>query len=514
MRAKNTTIWLACSALVVTAILLPLNARAQFGLDKLAKVKDVADAQKEWTPEEEKAIGEATAAKLVAVFGLYENPAMVKYVNLVGQAVAQYAGRQDITYRFAILDTEMVNAFACPGGYIFVTRGLLANLDSEAELAGVLAHEVIHAADKHVEKELRGRKTAGLAMQTGSEQAVSSTGGVAGMALEQALKVAEKVVDQLLTGKLSRDKENDADTKGLALVAAVGYDPRAFPEFLDWLGQASATTENSRFLGNLTASHPKYSDRVQRLNALIAQRGWGEKEWPRVEERYLAGTDFAAPPAEAATAEAEAPAAEAAGVADASAEEAAPATGDLEPAAASESEGDFDDIWLKPFSADMVSTYQGRKHRMKVYSRERAFRMEVSEGGMESISILRYDRRLMWSIIPAQKMYMEMPIRPGQNLTDAAYDPEASVEREVLGTERMGSYTCIKSRVRVTSQGKTFSGLQWAAQELDGFVVKMVDEKSGATVEYENIRLGAPDPALFEPPAGYSKMQMPGMRTQ
>jgi hypothetical protein len=70
----------------------------------------------------------------------------------------------------------------------------------------------------------------------------------------------------------------------------------------------------------------------------------------------------------------------------------------------------------------------------------------------------------------------------------------------------------VKSRVKVTSQGNTFSGLHWAAQELDGFVVKMVDEKTGATVEYENVKLGAPDAALFEPPAGYSKMQMPGSK--
>ncbi|MGH9805449.1 MAG: M48 family metalloprotease [Candidatus Acidiferrales bacterium] len=511
MRAKNLTRCLALASLVAAVCLLPQDARAQFGRDKLAKVATAAEAQKDWTLEEEKAIGEATAAKLVAVFGLYENPAMVKYVNLVGQSVAQYAGRQDITYRFAILDHEMVNAFACPAGYIFVTRGLLANVNDEAELAGVLAHEVIHAADKHVENELRGRKTAGLAMQMGSEEAVSATGGVAGMALEQALKVAEKVTDQLLTGKLSRDKESDADTKGLALVAAVGYDPRAFPEFLDWLGQASTTTENSRFLGNLTASHPKYADRVKRLNELIAQRGWGQQEWVRLDERYLASTDFTAPPAEPVIAAAETPAAEAQAPAGASTEAAAAAPSGAEPATPAAT-GGFENFSLKPFSADMISTYEGKKHRMKVYSRERAFRMEVSEGGAGSISIMRYDRRLMWAVIPDQKMYMEMPMQPGRSLNEAAYDPEAKVEREVLGTEKVGPYTCVKARVKVTSQGNTYSGLQWAAQELEGFVVKMVDEKSGATVEYENVKLGAPDAALFEPPAGYTKMQMPGSR--
>jgi len=500
MRTKRTTSWLAPALLAAAVWLLPLNARAQFGLDKVLKAKQVADAQKEWTPEEEKAVGEATAAKLVAVFGVYDNPGMVKYVNLVGQSVAQYAGRQDITYRFAILDNEIVNAFACPAGYIFVTRGLLANVESEAELAGVLAHEVIHAADKHVEKELRSRKTGGIVTQVATDEARSHTSGVAGMALDQALKFAEVVVDQLLTGKLSRDKENDADTKGLELVAAVGYDPRAFAEFLEALGQASAGTENQRFLGNLTASHPKYADRVQRLNALIGQRGWGAQEWVRMEERYLASTDFAAPPAETA----------AAGAPAASASLAPAAASESAPAASSSSGGDFEGVSLKPFSADMISTFQGTKHRMKVYSREKAFRMEMNEGGQSSVTILRYDRRLMWSIIPAQKMYMEMAMQPGRSMAEASNDPEAKVEREVLGTEKVGPYTCVKSRVKVTSQGQTFSGLQWAAQELDGFVVKMVDEKSGSTVEYENVKLGAPDAGLFEPPVGYTKMQMPG----
>ncbi|MGH8459051.1 MAG: M48 family metalloprotease, partial [Nevskiales bacterium] len=413
--------------------LLPLNARAQFGLDKLKKVATAgAEASKEWTPEEEKAVGEATAAKLVAVFGLYKNPAMVKYVNLVGQSVAQYAGRQDITYGFAILDTEMVNAFACPAGYIFVTRGLLANVDSEAELAGVLAHEVIHAADKHVEKELRSRKTGSALTQIGTDEARAHSSGVAGMALDQALKFAEVVVDQLLTGKLSRDKEYEADTRGLALVAEVGYDPRSFPEFLEALGQASASVENSRFLGNLTASHPGFADRVQRLNALIAQRGWGQQEWVREQERYLASTDFNAPPTEPAAA---APTESAV----------APTPGAAEPASSGSTGGDFSGVSLKPFSADMISTYQGQKHRMKVYSREKAFRMEISQGGATNISILRYDQRLMWVVMPEQKTYMEMPMQPGRSLNEAAYDPEAKVEREVLGTETVGPYTCVKS---------------------------------------------------------------------
>lgn len=523
--------------LVAAALLAAAPARAQIpGLDKVFKV---AEAQREWTPEEEQAIGQATAAKLVAIFGLYENPAMVKYVNLVGGGVSQFAARQDIAYHFAILDTEMVNAFACPGGYIFVTRGLLANAEDEAELAGVLAHEVIHAADKHVEKELRSRKMAGIGTEAASEQAVSATGGVAGMALEQALKVAEKVVDQLLTGKLSRDKENDSDTKGVELAAAVGYDPRGYPDFLDWLGQASASTDNQRFLGNLTASHPKFSDRIKRLNELIAKRGWDKEERPRLAERYQTNVDFSAPVQVAAAEGTTAPAETSAVPAEVTTPSTQPAAGE-EPATPTESEaastpakaaakpapatapatsaaqttggGKPPALFFRPFSADQVATSGKERHRAKIFASEKAFRMEAREQGEEAITILRFDRRVMWVLQPSEKIALEMPMKWGNSFEQAAREPDAKVERTELGLEKVGPYLCTKFRVRVTSQGKTYSGIQWAAPELEGFVVKMMDEETKDTVEYENIRLGPPDPALFEIPPGYSKMTMPGMR--
>lgn len=254
------------------------------------KAKKVADTQKEWTAEEEKQIGEATAAKLIAVFGLYEEPRAVKYVNLVGEGLAQFAPRQTLDYRFAILDTDIVNAFATPGGYLFVTRGLLVNLESEAELAGVLGHEIIHTSERHLEKELRGRKLGAIAAQEGSSR----------IPVAELAKLADQMADTLLAGKLSRDKENDADSKGLELVAAVGYDTTAYPEFLQWLGEASNSAENRKGLGILTASHPGFPDRVKNMNELIAKHKWDKEERPRLLERYQENVVFAAPETPAA----------------------------------------------------------------------------------------------------------------------------------------------------------------------------------------------------------------------
>jgi Zn-dependent protease with chaperone function/outer membrane lipoprotein-sorting protein len=515
-------------------LLAPLAATAQFpGLDKVIQV---TQAQREWTLAEEQAIGQATAAKMVAVLGLYENPAMVKYVNLVGRSVSQFAGRPDLGYHFGILDTEIVNAFATPGGYIFVTRGLLANVNTEAELAGVLAHEVAHASERHLEKELRTRKLAGVGTEAATEQATA--GAPISELSEVAQKIASAAVDTLLAGKLSRDKEKEADTKGVELVAAAGYDPTAYEEFLNWLGEASGQAENRRALGILTASHPKYSDRVAQVEKLIKKQGWSQEERPRLAERYQENTDFSAPPpapveapVEVAAATTEAAAATEVATPTAAAEapvkgaEAETPEGMSGPGAAERAAGetavekaasaDSSEMWgfhLQPFSADMVTTHGKRTMRAKLYARPQAFRMEMQEQGTQVIMIMRFDRQVVWMLMPPERMVMEQPLQPVKDFTQAAMEPDAQVDREFLGVETAGPYLCRKYRVRVTHRGESYTGLQWSADELNGFVVKMMDEKSGATVEYQNINLGAPDASLFEIPPGYSKMTMPGLR--
>jgi Zn-dependent protease with chaperone function len=504
--------------LLGAALFLALaDAGAQFpGLDKVLKV---AEAQREWSLVEEQSIGEAATAKMVAVLGLYENPEMVKYVNLVGQAVAQFAPRRDLSYRFGILDTEIVNAFACPGGYILVTRGLLANLQNEAELAGVLGHEIIHTAERHLEKELRNRKLAALGYQEGTAQ----------IPMAELTELANRAVDQLLTGKLSRDKEYEADKKGVELAAAVGYDPSAYGEFLSWLDAAGKQGENRRALGILTASHPSHADRVARLQKQIKKEGWDAGERARLAERYQESVDFTPPPpevpSEAATAVTEvaagaaasaeaalAPAEEPGQAAEAMAEAAAAPTESATAAAAGGADWTFE---FQPFAADMVTTHQGQQQRAKLYARRHAFRMEPEAREETSIIILRFDRDLSWILIPSQRMYMESSLKQAREMMPAAamQEPDAKVEREFLGPKPAGGYNCLKYRVRVTSaDGRTHTVLQWVAPELGGFAVKMVDEQSGAVVEYQNVVLGPPDASLFEVPPGYTKLAMPGLR--
>ncbi len=160
----------------LTLVLLAASASAQFGGwagTVMNKGSKVAEASRPWTPEEEQMIGDRAAAKLIHVFGVYNNPDMNKYVQMVGSTVAQFGQRGDVAYHFAILDTDIANAFAMPGGYVFVTRGALRNMKNESELAGVLAHEVSHVDGRHLEREIRDKKFTGIAVETGVEQGTS-----------------------------------------------------------------------------------------------------------------------------------------------------------------------------------------------------------------------------------------------------------------------------------------------------------------------------------------------------
>ena len=158
------------AAVALVLMLAPATADAQFG--KITKkVKRAFDTFTPWTPEQEEEIGRAGAAKMIAVLGLYNEPGLTEYVNLVGNTVARQ-GERSLHYRFAVLNTPVVNAFALPGGYIFVTRGALATMKNEAELAGTLAHEVAHVDGRHLEKAVRKKKAAAAVAKTPEPAAI------------------------------------------------------------------------------------------------------------------------------------------------------------------------------------------------------------------------------------------------------------------------------------------------------------------------------------------------------
>jgi beta-barrel assembly-enhancing protease len=247
-------------ALLATTLFVQSSA-AQLGnvLKNAQKAKQIADNNKPWTSEQEQAIGQASAAKLISVFHLYENPDMVKYVNLVGNSVARQSGRS-VAYHFGILDTDVVTAVSLPGGYIFITRGALANLKNEAELAGVLAHEVAHIDKRHLEREIRAQKNADFA-KTEAASHVPVGAELANM--------AGSVVTRSLTMQVSRDKESEADKFGVEYSAKAGYDPSGLRNFLQFLTSVPETADSKRALGLWGSTHPPLPDRINSLNSQL-----------------------------------------------------------------------------------------------------------------------------------------------------------------------------------------------------------------------------------------------------
>src|ERR1035437_3013046 len=145
----------------------------------LQTAQKVGEATKEYTVEEEIALGQEVASNLLGArnVGLYHDKNMQRYVNRVGRWLASQTERPDLPWHFAVLNNNGINAFAAPGGYIFITSGLMGRMRSEAELAGVLGHEIAHVLRKHHLKAIQKGAWASVAADVGS-QVLASKGGV------------------------------------------------------------------------------------------------------------------------------------------------------------------------------------------------------------------------------------------------------------------------------------------------------------------------------------------------
>lgn len=276
----------ACTLLVVAS-----PAQAQLGgFGKIVKkaqdisnskqakdAKNVASSFKHMPVDLEKSIGGEVAAKMIGYFHVYNDAGLTHYVNLVGATVAAQSSRQDIQYHFAILDSNDVNAFSAPGGYVFVTRGALALCDDESELAGVLAHEVAHIAEKHVVNVIeRDNKTQAF-IQAGSD-IVPGSEKYKEYVQEKAKQIVVKIIDQGLAPK----DEFEADHDGVQFAHAAGYPADGLERFLVKLDKATNQGANSFW----TRTHPPVADRNTRIQQEITSEKWQDENRPKLAERY------------------------------------------------------------------------------------------------------------------------------------------------------------------------------------------------------------------------------------
>ncbi len=207
----------------------------------------------------EAAIGAQEHSKIQAQFGNFMTGPVADYVSSIGQKVAQNTERTDVQYRFYTIDSPIVNAFALPGGYIYISRGLLTLANSEAELAAVLGHEIGHVTGRHAAERMSKGTLAGLGT------------AVLGAAVGGGVAQAASVGANLYLSSYSRSQEHQSDELGVRYLARAGYNPQAMADFLSSLDAQSkleAKAAGKKAGGaNYFSTHPLTTDRVREARA-------------------------------------------------------------------------------------------------------------------------------------------------------------------------------------------------------------------------------------------------------
>lgn len=214
---------------------------------------------------DEQALGREIAGRLLAAYPLERNEALQRYVNHVGRYLAAQGPRPGLNWTFGVIQNDDINAFATPGGYIFVTRGLYRLLGNEAELAGVLGHEMVHVNERHYVKLLQQQRILALGQEYLLGQVKNAT----------AQQLAGSGVE-LYARSLDKTAEYACDRLGIQYAAKAGYDPFAYLAVLDRIGAGSQSDQ----LALLFKTHPHPAARLDALERAIGNRwdGLGGKE--------------------------------------------------------------------------------------------------------------------------------------------------------------------------------------------------------------------------------------------
>jgi beta-barrel assembly-enhancing protease len=245
---------------LVAGMALGFPAHAQFRLPNidlnkaLDTVKNVGKAVKEIDEPEEIAIGRDVASRLLGAAPLVPNPGLQRYVNHVGRWLAAQTERPDLPWQFGVLDHGNVNAFATPGGTIFITRGLLEKMRNEAELAGVLGHEIVHVLKKHHLK----------AIQKGAQTALAGE-GLSTALRDRAGPARDRLIAfgaEMYTRGLDKSDELEADRLGVVIAARAGYDAYGLPSVLQTLQVMNA---QDSALALMFKTHPAPGERLDAL---------------------------------------------------------------------------------------------------------------------------------------------------------------------------------------------------------------------------------------------------------
>ena len=247
--------WLAVAALAAGC---GLAGAASIDLGRIFDIgKDVADATKGMDEKDEIAIGREISGRMLGAAPLVADPELQAYVNRVGRWVASQSERPDLPWHFGIIDTASINAFAAPGGYVLITRGLYEILDGEAQLAGVLGHEIGHVVRRHHITVMQ--KSA--AISAGARIAQGNRNQIINNLIGSGAEVMARGLD--------KSAEFESDQIGVVLAARAGYSPYGLVEVLHKL---SARAGDDASLALLFKTHPHPGERLTELGSALTPR--------------------------------------------------------------------------------------------------------------------------------------------------------------------------------------------------------------------------------------------------
>jgi predicted Zn-dependent protease len=209
--------------------------------------------------QDEIAMGQSTDPQVVQTYGIYENPELASYIGKLGRSMGNISHRPQLAYEFKVMDSPVINAFAVPGGYVYLTRGILAYLNSEAELAGVMGHEIGHITARHSAQQYSKAQLAQLGLGLGS---------IVSPAFARFADLAAQGLGILFL-KFSRDNEREADSLGVEYSSKVGYDAREMTNFFNTLNSMQESKQGS--LPDFLSTHPNPENRIGAIMASAQQ---------------------------------------------------------------------------------------------------------------------------------------------------------------------------------------------------------------------------------------------------
>lgn len=223
---------------------------------------------------DEIAIGRSLAARVDSTEVILKDEIWQSYLTEVGERIVAVCDRPDLGYQFRVIDSDQINAFAAPGGFLYFYTGILNMMESEAELAAVMAHEISHVVGRHSVKHLQTAVGVSVIAQAVlGEKAEKTLGQVVGISLSLAL-----------TG-YGRGHELEADEFGVQYMAEAGYNPHAAHSMFTKLAELSGAGGRG-FFENLVASHPETQERIKRIDEQIARMPRSVDDLPDFSERY------------------------------------------------------------------------------------------------------------------------------------------------------------------------------------------------------------------------------------